>query len=248
MRTLAVPSRRGCGVPKATVVDRSSVIVTHLAEVVRRNAGRLLGRQDVQMLVEGLRYDHPILAKDIDNDIVPMSTLHAVLQALLEDGVSIRHLGRIVEGIGNSPSDRTVDQLIAQARVSLAPAIAANVAPNGKLSVISLDPALEASFHEALREVDGDMRLVLDPERTERVRSEVQSLIAGGDLGVPKALVVGMTVRRPLQRLLTALNVDVPVLAYPELPSHLELSTVGVVGSGEVTAGAVAAATGGDEQ
>ena len=248
LRAFWIPegNKAQAGATGATVVDRSSVIVTHLAEIVRRNAGRLLGRQDVQMLVEGLRYDYPILAKDIDNEVVPMSTLHTVLKALLDDGVSIRHLGRIVEGVGNSPADRTVDQLIAQARVSLAPAIAAQVAPDGKLSVISLDPALEASFHEALRDVDGEMRLVLDPDQTERVRSDLQSLIASGEPGVPRAIVVGMTVRRPLQRLLAALSVDIPVLAYPELPSHLALSTIGVVGTGEVIAGAVPGATGGD--
>jgi flagellar biosynthesis protein FlhA len=63
----------------ATVVDRSSVVVTHLAHLVRTHGDRLLGRQDVQELVEGLRHDHPILAKDIDNDVVPLGLLHRVL-------------------------------------------------------------------------------------------------------------------------------------------------------------------------
>jgi flagellar biosynthesis protein FlhA len=63
----------------ATVVDRSSVVVTHLAHLVRTHGDRLLGRQDVQELVEGLRHDHPILVKDIDNDVVPLGLLHRVL-------------------------------------------------------------------------------------------------------------------------------------------------------------------------
>ncbi len=221
----------------ATVVDRSSVLVTHLAEVVRRNAARLLTRQDVQMLVEGMRYDHPILARDVDNDVLPLPTLHAVLRGLLDDGVSIRHLGRIVESVSAMAGEpRSVDQLVAGARIALAPAIAAGIAPDGRLAVATLDPSFEAQLHEGVREIDGEGRLVLDPRRTEHLVEELRRAAAAeATLDQPLALVCGQHLRKPMRRLLDGLGLGLDVLAYPELPDQLQLTTVAVLGPPALT-------------
>jgi flagellar biosynthesis protein FlhA len=221
----------------ATVVDRSSVLVTHLAEIVRRNAGRLLTRQDVQLLVDGLRYDHPILAKDIDNDVLPLSTLHAVLRALLDDGVSIRHLGKIVEALASQSGDaRSLDQLVGTARIALAPGIASRLAPDGRLAILSIDPAYETGLHENIRDIDGDTRLVMDPQKTEVLFADVQQAVdAAVTDDVPMAIVCGQLLRRPLQRLLASFGVDVAVIGYPELADHLELTTVGIIGTPALT-------------
>ena len=225
------------GATGATVVDRSSVLVPHLAEVVRRNAARLLSRQDVQLLVDGLRYDHPILAKDVDNDVLPLSTLHSVLQAVLDEGVSIRHLGRIVEAVAaQSGEPRTIDQLVSVARVAIGPIIAGQLAPEGQLAVATFDPTFEAQLHEAVRDVDGEQRLILDPARSEQLVLDLQRVAAmEADLDVPLALVCSQGVRRPLARLLGGFGVELEVLAYPELPSTLELRTVAVVGAPALT-------------
>ncbi|MEO1062713.1 MAG: flagellar biosynthesis protein FlhA [Actinomycetota bacterium] len=225
------------GATGATVVDRSSVLVTHLAEVVRRNAARLLSRQDVQLLVDGLRYDHPILAKDIDNDVLPLATLHAVLQAVLDEGVSIRHLGRIVEAVAaQSGEPRTIDQLVSVARVAIGPIITGQLAPEGQLAVASFDPTFEAQLHEAVRDVDGEQRLILDPSRSEQLVLDLQRVAAmEAELDVPLAIVCSQGVRRPLARLLASFGVELEVLAYPELPGTLELRTVAVVGAPALT-------------
>ncbi len=225
------------GATGATVVDRSSVLVTHLAEVVRRNAARLLSRQDVQLLVDGLRYDHPILAKDIDNDVLPLATLHSVLQAVLDEGVSIRHLGRIVEAIaGQSGEPRTIDQLVSVARVAIGPIIVGQLAPDGQLAVATFDPTFEAQLHDAVRDVDGEQRLILDPARSEQLVLDLQRVAAmEAELDVPLAVVCSQGVRRPLARLLASFGVELEVLAYPELPATLELRTVAVVGAPALT-------------
>jgi flagellar biosynthesis protein FlhA len=222
----------------ATVVDRSSVIVTHMAEVVRRHAGRLLSRQDVQLLVDGLRYDEPLLANEVGGDWLPLGTLHVVLRNLLDDVVCIRDLGRIVETVSDrSHGPRGVEALVGACRVSLAPAIVAKIAPQSRLAVIALEPGYEASLHEGLREIDGETRLLMDPDGTDHLHQEVQSLLIGGnDQGLPIAIVCGQGLRRPLHRLLRALGVDVEVLAYPELPANLTLATMGVIGHARVDA------------
>ena len=86
----------------ATLVSRSAAIVTHLAEVSRRQAPDLLSRQQVADLVEGLRSEQPLLANEVGNDRVPVSTVHQVLRSLLGDRIGIRDLGRIVETLSGS--------------------------------------------------------------------------------------------------------------------------------------------------
>ncbi len=228
-------NRSAAAASGATVVDRSSVIVTHMAEVVRRNAARLLSRQDVQMLVEGLRYEEPLLANEVGTEHFPLSTLHAVLRGLLDDGVSIRDLGRIVESAATKAREtRSLEHLVATARIALAPAITGSLAPGGKLAIIVFDPQHETSLHEALREIDGETRLVLEPHRTRHLQQEITQAMAQGDGSLPTAIVCSQALRKPLHRMLQALGVDVSVIAYPELPNDLELVTIGVVGHARV--------------
>ena len=216
----------------ATVVDRSSVIVTHLADVVRRNADRLLTRQDVQQLVDGLRYDQPILAKEVDSDGVALGVLHRVLQSLLQEGVSIRQLGRVVEAL-SSVSGQPLDDMLAAARVALGPSIVHSVDAQARFSAVTIEPMAEVALHEALREVDHERRLVLDPEVGASLIDEVRQVMAGHLASDPTLIVVcGPGLRRPLQRFLVAAHVDVPVLAYAEIPSTVDITGIAVIGAG----------------
>jgi flagellar biosynthesis protein FlhA len=228
-------NRSAAAATGATVVDRSSVIVTHMAEVVRRNAARLLSRQDVQMLVEGLRYEEPLLANEVGTDHFPLSTLHAVLRGLLDDGVTIRDIARIVESAAAKAREtRSVEHLVATARIALAPSITTALAPGNRLAIVVFDPQHETALHEALREIDGETRLVLEPQRTRLVQQDITQAMATSDGSLPIAVVCSQALRKPLHRMLQALGVDVAVIAYPELPNNLELVTIGVVGHARV--------------
>ncbi len=226
-------AKAGAAATGATVVDRSSAIVTHLAELVRQNAGQILSRQDVQMLIEGLRYDEPILANEVGTDLLPLGMLHAICRGLLADGVPIRDIARIVEAAAaKAPETRSVDQLVSAVRIALGASIVARISPTGQLKVVTLDPALEANYHESLRELDGSLHLVLDPTRLDRLRNDAIGTVAAA-AGDPVALVCNVGLRRPLSRTLTSLGVDLPVLAYPELPAHVNLEPIGVIEHGE---------------
>jgi flagellar biosynthesis protein FlhA len=228
-------ARTAAAAAGATVVDRSSAVVTHLAEIVRGNAGSLLSRQDVSMLIEGLRYDEPILANEVGTDLLPLSTLQAVMRGLLDDRVSVRDISRIVEAVASKAMEtRSVEALVTAARVALGTAIVGKLAPDARLRVVTLDPALEAGYHESLREVDGTTHLVLDPTRLERLRADAAAALAAA-VGEPVALVCSLALRKPLHRTLASLGVDLPVVAYPELPGHLELIPIGVIEHGEPT-------------
>jgi flagellar biosynthesis protein FlhA len=226
-------ARAAAAATGATAVDRSSVIVTHIAEVVRANAASLLSRQDVQSLVDGLRYDEPILANEVGTEALSLGLLHSVLRKLLEDRVSIRDLGPIVEVISNRAGEtRSVEKLAATARVAVGRAIVARIAPEGRLAVMTLAPSLEAAMHESLREVDGSTFIVMDPSKLDVVRIDADHLAgAAARAQKPYALIVGQPLRAPLTRTLNGMGLDVPVLAYPELPPDIELEPVGVIGA-----------------
>ncbi len=83
----------------ATVVDRSSVLTTHLAEVVRSYASRLLGREEVKMLTDAVRRTHPAVIDELTPAQLSLGEIQQVLQALLEESVSIRDLARIFEAL-----------------------------------------------------------------------------------------------------------------------------------------------------
>jgi flagellar biosynthesis protein FlhA len=240
LRAFWIPedARAAAAATGATVVDRSSVVVTHMAEVVRSHAGALLSRQHVQMLVDGLRLDEPLLAKEVETETLPLSLLHVVLRGLLDDRVPIRDLAAIVESVSvKARETRALEQLLATARAALGPAIVARIAPNRVLGVATLDPEVEAALHESLRDVDGTLHLVLDPERMQYLTAEAARLHDTVDsAATPPALVCGQMLRRPLQRALAGAGVLLPVLAYPELPAYLELVPIGVIGNATIDA------------
>ncbi|MCC5948829.1 MAG: FHIPEP family type III secretion protein [Nitriliruptoraceae bacterium] len=215
----------------ATVVDRSAVVVTHLAEVARSNAADLLSRQQVQQLVESLRVDEPLLADEVGTETLSMATLHDVLRELLRERVAIRDLARIVEAVATRAREtRNLDQLVAAARVALGAAIVHRIAPDNTLGAITLDAELEGELHERVRDVDGQLQLVLEPARLAPLLSDAARLAQDAS-PLASALVVGVLLRRPLARALSSAGIDVPVLAYPELPAHANLTVIGAIGA-----------------
>src|SRR3712207_2073287 len=129
----------------ATVVDRSSVITTHLAEVVRQNAADLLGREDVRLLVEMVKRTHPVVVEELTPTLLTLGEIQRVLHGLLEENVSIRDLVRIFEALSVRAKVSTdVDGLVEAARSALGSAIShPYVTPDERLHVMTLDPAFE---------------------------------------------------------------------------------------------------------
>ena len=140
----------------ATVVDRSSVITTHLAEVVRQNAADLLGREDVRLLVEMVRRTHPVVVEELTPTLLTLGEVQRVLHALLEEGVSIRDLVRIFEALSvRAKTSTDLDGLVEAARAALGSAIShPYVTPDERLHVFTLEPGFEQRLLESVRQSD----------------------------------------------------------------------------------------------
>ncbi len=136
-----------------TVVDCGSVIATHLTEIIRANGHELIGRQEVQSLLDNIVKTHPKVVDDLIPTLLPLGSVVRILRNLLKERVSIRDLRTILEGIADyAPQVKDPEALTDYARQSLGRSITSQfTSPDGLLPVISLDPALDRRLVDALR-------------------------------------------------------------------------------------------------
>ncbi|MPQ99483.1 flagellar biosynthesis protein FlhA [Modestobacter sp. I12A-02628] len=216
----------------ATVVDRSSVVTTHLAEVVRLNAAALLGREDVKMLVEMVRRTNPIVVEELTPTLLTLGEVQRVLQALLEEGVSIRDLVRIFEALSlRAKTSTDLDGLVEAARAALGSAIShPYVTPDERLHVMTLDPVFEQRLLESVRQGDGGQVLALDGAGVDALVRNCTDILEDAEaMSLSPVLVCSPQVRAALARLMRQVLPRLSVIAYTEVTRTANIETVGVV-------------------
>jgi flagellar biosynthesis protein FlhA len=216
----------------ATVVDRSSVITTHLAEVVRQNAADLLGREDVRLLVEMVKRTHPIVVEELTPTLLTLGEIQRVLHGLLEENVSIRDLVRIFEALSVRAKVSTdVDGLVEAARSALGSAIShPYVTPDERLHVMTLDPAFEQRLLEAVRQSEAGQVLALDAGTVDALVNGCSGLLGDAErLGLSPVLVCSPQVRAALSRLMRQVLPRLPVISYTEVSRTAQIESLGVV-------------------
>jgi len=215
----------------ATVVDRSSVVTTHLAEVVRQNAGRLLGRQDVKALVEMVRTSDPAVVEELTPAGLSLAEIQKILQLLLEEHVAIRDLVRIFEVLSERARvTKDPEPLLEAVRGAIGPAISAAHAVDGRLQAITFEPLVEQTLLESLRAGDGGTFLAIDPSQAERLALEAASRADQAEQGgAAPVLLCSAPLRPAVRRLIRAAAPRLPVLSYAELGTQLQVETLGVI-------------------
>jgi flagellar biosynthesis protein FlhA len=211
-----------------TVVDRSTLVVTHLAEIVRRKAGRLLGRTDVKTLVDGVRATDPQVVDDLLTIGVTTGEVQRVLAGLLDDGVPIRDLVRILEAVGDRARTlRTVEAMIEAARHELGPAITSSLATDGRLTAVTMSAASENRLLQGLRVADGVSQLELLPDETDAFIRQLSDLAnVAGARGINPVLLCSAPLRPAVARLVRATVPAVAVVSYTEIGDHLQIDVI----------------------
>jgi flagellar biosynthesis protein FlhA len=158
-----------------TVVDLSTVIATHLTELIRQNAHELLGRQELQSLIDALKQNAPKVIEDLIPNLLPVGTVLKVLRNLLKESVSIRDLKTIFEALADAaPMQKDATLLTEHVRAALARTITRKlVGPDGQLNLLTLDRSIEETIAGGIIQTDQGQQLSLDPEF---VRAFIQSL------------------------------------------------------------------------
>lgn len=216
----------------ATVVDRVSVLITHLGAIIESNAGRLLSREDVRVLTEGVKSVNPSVVDELVPGLLSLGEVQRVLQGLLAEQVPVRDLGRIYEGLTLRAKVSTDPEgLVEAARAALGPALAAPHSRDGALGVVTLDGGLEQSLLESVRPGPEGSQLLLDPVRAERLLGGVRRVVtAAENAGHDVVLVCAPGLRPALRRTVSLGMPGLAVLSYPEVTnSGLRIETRGVI-------------------
>nr|WP_264372472.1 flagellar biosynthesis protein FlhA [Georgenia subflava] len=223
----------------ATVVDRTSVVITHLSSIVNQHAPRLLGREDVRVLNEGLKQHNPSVVEELVPGMLGLGEVQRVLQGLLAEQVPILDLGRIYEALSLRAKVATDPEgLVEAARVALGETIVDRNATDRVLRVLTIDPATEQILLEALRPGDAGTQLSLSPDRVESLLESVRAQVQAAEAGGKQVVLVCAPAIRPALRRITVLAVaHLAVLSYSEVSgTSLTIETVGVVGVGHAIA------------
>ncbi len=213
-----------------TVVDASTVIATHLSQILNSHAAELLGRQELQQLLDHLTRENPKLTEDLVPKALSLATVQKVLQNLLDEQVHVRDMRTIVEGLA-AHAGRTQDptELTAQVRIALGRAIAQQMFPgNSEMQVMVLDPALERTLLQAAT-VESS---VIEPQLAEQLVNGTRSAAEKQEqFGLPAVLLVPAPLRVLLSRFLRRAIPQLKVMSHAEVPDTRAIKVVSIVGN-----------------
>ncbi len=218
-----------------TVVDASTVVATHLNQVLHKHAHELLGHEEVQQLMQLLAKSSPKLAEELVPGMISLSTLLKVLQSLLQEQVPVRDIRTIAEAIANvSVKSQDPAAMVAAVRVALARAIVQGIVGlELELPVITLEPRLEQILLNSIQKAGqgSEEGILLEPGMAEKLqRSLVEAAQRQEMLGKPVILLVAGPVRAMLSRFARLAVPSIHVLAYQEIPDNKQVTIVATVG------------------
>ena len=215
-----------------TVVDPASVLITHLSETLKSNAHHLLGRQEVQLLVDHLKATQPALIAELLPDLVTLGIIQRVLQNLLRENVAILNQPLILEGIADFASlSKNPDDLseLVRRRLGLYFVPEYESRP-GVVRAVTLDPRFEQWLSTKVHRSPTEVGLALDPATARHLIDEItrrtNDLVQAGQ---PAVMVVSTEIRLPLKRFFESSFPRVAVLAFQELPAATEIENAGII-------------------
>jgi flagellar biosynthesis protein FlhA len=215
-----------------SIIDPSTVISTHLTEVLKANVADLLSYANVQSLLSGLPKDQQKLVEDIVPSLISVSGVQRVLQALLTERISIRDLSTILEGIAEiAGPGRTVQSIAEHVRTRLARQLcAANLGPDGTLPLLTLSPQWERDFAEAMVG-DGDNRhLAMAPSRLQQFIGAVQTgFERAAQQGELPVLITSPGIRPHVRSIIERFRPQTVVMSQAEVHPRIRLKTVGSI-------------------
>lgn len=210
-----------------TVVEPASVLSTHLQEVLRSNADKILSRQDTKKLIENLKKEYPAVVDDLNPEHLPMGSIQKVLQNLLKEGIPVRDLVTILESlIDYAKVTKNVDVLTEYVRHSLSETIVRLYADaRGVVHAIAMDPYLEQAITSALQNNrESSPSLGLSPQAIAEIQQSLQSGIEQSVLnGQHPVVLCSATVRPYFYRLIHTAFPTVSVLSFTELPPETDI-------------------------
>jgi len=215
-----------------TVVEPAAVIVTHLGEVLKDHAPEILGRQEVQKILDSVKQEHPAVVEELLPEHLTLGGVHKVLQRLLEEKVPIRDMVTILETLADyAPSVKDPDALAEFVRQALGRAITKQYADEkGVLSAITLDPGLERALSESIVKAEDGAQLVVSPVVAEEFFQKLSEAVRAALSATERAILLcSQQLRLHLRRLTKSSFPHLAVLSYNEAASAKSIKVFATV-------------------
>ncbi len=229
---IADEEKRSAEIHGFTVVDPASVLITHLSESIKRSANLILGRQDVQGLIDHLKETSPTLVNELIPDLVSVGIIQRVLQNLLREGVSIKNLAVIMECIADfAPHSKNPDDLSEQVRRRLGVYFVSEFESEpGLLKALTLDPRLEQMLAAKVQRTQFDIGLVVDPQLAQHLLNELsRRMTEMAEQGLAPVLLTTVELRLAFKRFFEPSLGKLVVLSYQELPPQTEIQNFSII-------------------
>jgi flagellar biosynthesis protein FlhA len=215
-----------------TVVDASSVLVTHLSETLKRHCHEVFSRQDVQALLDNLKQTHATVVNELIPALLTVGQVQRVLQNLLAEGISIRNLSSILEKVADyAHITKNPDELAEYARRALGAQIIRPFQNEaGAVRAITLDPRLEQQIAQGLRQSQSELNLVLEPNLARHIIDKLSRLIQQMvSAGQQPLVLCAPQIRLGFKRFFDSAFGELAVLSYAEVPPRVEVQSAGTV-------------------
>ncbi len=215
-----------------TVVEPSTVMATHLTEVIRRHAYELIGRQEAQKLIDNVARTHPKVVEELVPGLLSVGQVQKVLQNLLRENVSIRDLLTILESLADyAPMVQNTDILTEYVRQSLARTITKQYQlEDGKLPLMTLDKSIEDLISGSIQRADQETYLSLDPGTAQKIITEISRANESfARLNFQPVLLCSPVVRPHLKKLTERFFPNLAILSHNEISSEAKIQSLGTV-------------------
>jgi flagellar biosynthesis protein FlhA len=215
-----------------TVVDLATIMTTHLSDVIRRHAHELVGRQEVQKMLDSLKSSHPKVVEELVPNLISLGGVVRVTQNLLLEQVPVRDLLTIMETLADwAPTTKKIDILTEHVRQALARTITSFYQTgDGNLHVLTLDQRVEKKVGESLQQTDQGTFLAIDPAYAKSIMDDLSVKIEDyKSLGVQPLLVCSAQIRSHFKKLADRFLPGLSVLSYDEIVSSAKIQIVGTV-------------------
>ncbi len=215
-----------------TVVDLSTVIATHLTEVIRSNISELLGRQELQTLLDGVKQNAPKVVEDLIPNVLSVNVVLKVLKNLLREGVSIRDLKTVLEALAEmAPHQKDANVLTEHVRSSLSRSITKKlVGFDGQLTLLTLDKNVEETIASGIIQTDQGAQVSLDPEFVRQFISQLNEQAAQMLQETNQAVVLcSPLIRSHVKQLVDRFIPNITVISHNELTPSVNIRSFGTV-------------------
>ncbi|MDO6355420.1 flagellar biosynthesis protein FlhA [Caloramator sp. CAR-1] len=215
-----------------TVVDPTTVLVTHLTEIIKKHAHELLGRQEVKMIIDNIKENYSAVVEELIPGLLSIGEVQKVLQNLLKERVPIRDLVTILETLADhAVNTRDIELLTEYVRISLGRTICKNlVDENNTIRLLTLHPSLEQLISDNIQKSFQGSYPALDPDTTRRIFEAVQRLMEISDFYNGQPVILCSPKIRPAFRRMTELVFpNLFVLSMNEIPADVQIESLGMV-------------------